>query len=315
MDWCELAWAAGFFDGEGWANAVAQKGRRTRQPQARVNQASPDGVPQVLLRLQAAVGGLGRIGGPQRQEKRIDLYRWEVSSRRDVERLLEMVAPWLGDVKQTQLAQTLGRQALRSMRPDQSQEWRAWAAGLYDGEGSLYLLDHRTHDGYRTAEMAVTQSSGVATPEVLQRFAHIVATGHINGPYQQKDANLDVYRWKTAARGDIEDVVTTLWPWLGVVKQAQTKAVLDVIRSQSELPRGRAEWGSHKTHCIHGHEYANARVRPYMSRGVGMEQRDSEQCLQCAREQARERREQKKRPAVEKDRRSLSEHWLRYLLK
>lgn len=205
-----------------------------------------------------------------------------------------MVAPWLGDVKQTQLAQALGRPVLRSMRPDHGREWRAWAAGLYDGEGSLYLLDHRTHDGYRTAEMAVTQSSGVTTPEVLKRFALIVATGHINGPYQQKHANHDVYRWKTAARVDIESVVTTLWPWLGGVKRAQATAVLDVIRSQLVLPRGRAEWGSHKTHCIRGHEYANTRVRPYVSRGVGITPRDNEQCLQCAREQARERREQKK---------------------
>lgn len=226
-----------------------------------------------------------------------------------------MVAPWLGEVKLTQLTQTLGRPALRSMVPDQRQEWKAWAAGLYDGEGSLYLLDHRTHDGYRTAEMAVTQSSGATTPEVLQRLVHIVATGHINGPYEQKDARLAIYRWKTAARGDIQDVVATLWPWLGGVKRAQAKAVLDVISSQAELPRGRAEWGSHKTHCIRGHEYANARVRPYVSRGVGIEPRDSGQCLQCAREQARARREQKERPAVDHDHRSLSEIQLRYLLK
>ena len=205
-----------------------------------------------------------------------------------------MLTPWLGQVKLAQFAQALGRAAVQPLVPDEGQEWKAWAAGLYDGEGSLYLLDHRSHDGYRTAEMAVTQSSGTITPEVLQRFARIVAAGHINGPYQQRDANLDVYRWKTAARGDIESVVASLWPWLGGVKRAQAKAVLDVIRSQSALPRGRAEWGSHKTFCIRGHEYANARVRPYVSRGVGIERRDSEQCLQCAREQARERREQKK---------------------
>src|SRR5207247_4911519 len=64
MDRFDLAWAAGFFDGEGWANAVAQEGRKTKQPQARINQADPNGVPEVLLRFQRAVGGLGRIGGP-----------------------------------------------------------------------------------------------------------------------------------------------------------------------------------------------------------------------------------------------------------
>lgn len=315
MDRCELAWAAGFFDGEGWANAVRQTGRRTRQPQARVNQADPNGVPRALLRFQAALGGLGRIGGPHRQEKRIDLYRWDVSSRSDVARLQELVAPWLGTVKLAQLATALDVTRPRSMAPEMIDEWFAWAAGLYDDEGSLYLLDHRSHEGYRIAEMAVTQSSAAGIPEVLRRFGQIVGTGHINGPYRQRDATLDVYRWKTAARADIEGVSATLGPWLGGVKQLQAKSVLDVIRSQADLPRGRAEWGSHKQFCINGHEYATNRIRPYVSRGAATERRDSEQCLRCAREQARARRDVSRGRPIDDDRRSLSERRRPYLLK
>jgi hypothetical protein len=50
MDRHELAWAAGFFDGEGWANAVAQAGRGTRQPHAQVNQSDREGIPAALER-------------------------------------------------------------------------------------------------------------------------------------------------------------------------------------------------------------------------------------------------------------------------
>jgi hypothetical protein len=81
-----------------------------------------------------------------------------------------------------------------------------------------------------------------------------------------------------------------LAPRLGSVKTLQARRALRVVVGQAVLPRGRPEWGSHKTHCIHGHEYASARVRPYVSRGVGTQRRENKQCLVCAREQARARR-------------------------
>jgi hypothetical protein len=315
MDRCELAWAAGFFDGEGWANAVGQTGRTTRQPHARVNQADADGVPVALLRFRAAVGDLGRIGGPHREKNRVDLYRWEVSSRKDVTRLHELLAPWLGQVKLGQFGQAMAQPTLRSLDPEKNDAWRAWAAGFFDGEGSVYLLDHRSHKGYRIVEMAISQGSEAGTPEVLRRFARITGAGHNNGPYRHKSANLEVHRFKVVVQEDVEDVLTTLWPWLGPVKRAQASAVLDVIRSQTKLPRGRPDWGSHKTHCMHGHEYATNRLRTYVARGVGIQRRENKQCLRCAREQARARRGEKERPAVDDDCRSLSEHERSYLLK
>jgi len=261
------------------------------------------------------VGGLGRIGGPFVKDGRKDLYRWEVSSRGDVELLHHFLLPWLGQIKLNALAQALGRQPAQSRVPTGSDEWRAWAAGFYDGEGSTYLLDHRTHEGYKTAEITVTQSSDEGIPEVLTRLSQICDTGHVNGPYPQEDGDMDVYRWKISSRNGVEHVVTHLWRWLGAVKRSQASAVLETLHAQPALPRGRPDWGNRKTHCINGHEYATARVRPYKSRGVGVPRRDSKQCLACAREQARAKREMKKRSAADDDRRSLSEARARYLLK
>jgi hypothetical protein len=294
MDRCELAWAAGFFDGEGWAAAARQGRGNKRRPQARVNQADPQGVPAALVRFQAALGGLGRIGGPRREEGRIDLYRWDISSRPDVERLRDLLAPWLGQVKLDQLADALDVPAARSRVLEDTDEWRAWAAGFYDGEGSVYPRPHRTHEGHFVAEMRITQGSSSEMPEALTRFAAITRRGRLYGPYKQKNANLDVYRWDLSNRDAIESTLQEMWPWLGPVKRAQATAVIDVLRSQAALPRGRSDWGSHKTHCIWGHVYAQTRIRPYVSRGVGIPPRDSHQCLQCVREQARARRKNKK---------------------
>ena len=314
MDSHELAWAAGFFDGEGWANAVAQAGRRTRQPHAQVNQSGDGGVPLVLGRFQAALGGLGRIGGPVRKPDRKDLYHWVVSSRGDVQLLLDLLKPWLGQVKLLQLASALGQAAPTAAVVQRTDIWRAWAAGLFDGEGCSALLRHRTHAGYKTGELSVTQSSLVGSPEVLRRFAAAVGAGYISGPYPQRNATMDVYRWKVAALSDLEHVIAEIWPWLGTVKRTQAQQTLDVLRSQTTLPRGNPAWGSRKTHCINGHEYASARMRPYVSRGKGEQRRDNQQCLVCLRDHARSQRE-KKKSAADDDRRSVSERATAYLLK
>jgi len=307
MDRHELAWAAGFFDGEGWA------GKSNRGVRAQINQAGPDRVPAALARFQAALGGLGRIGGPTREPKRKDMYRWVVSSRNDVELLLQLLKPWLGPVKLFQVARATGLAISSAAARTGDDEWRAWAAGLFDGEGCSALLRHRTHPGYKTGELSVTQSSLVGSPEVLRRFGIVVGAGYISGPYSQRNATMDVYRWKVAALADVESVIAQLWPWLGEVKRAQAQRMLDVLHAQPQLPRGNPEWGNRKTHCVNGHEYATARIRPFVGRGKNEERRDSKQCLACLRDYARMQRA--RRSAAGDDRRSISESVLGYLLK
>ncbi len=89
----------------------------------------------------------------------------------------------------------------------------------------------------------------------------------------------------------VRQVIHILLPWIGEVKRTQALSAIRIIDAQPTLPRGRAEWGSHKTYCVHGHEYATARLRPYASRGMGIERRPSKQCLVCVREQARAKRD------------------------
>src|SRR5712691_9004757 len=138
MDTHVLAWAAGFFDGEGWVN------KAERGVQARINQADPNGVPEVLLKFRRIVG-VGRIGGPEVEEGKQDLYRWEISSRAAVLRVAELIGPWLCQVKRAQFEHALRAPLAPIAWPGSSSEELAWAGGLFDGEGSTYLLKHRTH--------------------------------------------------------------------------------------------------------------------------------------------------------------------------
>ena len=233
---------------------------------ARINQAGVDGTPDTLLRFQRALGGVGTIGGPDRIPGRRDLYRWVVSSRRDVLTLYELIASWVGPVKLAQLAAAAQRSGSPA-RPDPSDDaWSAWAAGLYDGEGCSALLRHRTHEGYLIPELSVTQSSRVGSPAVLGRFIAVVHAGSISGPYTQRNATMDVYRWKAGARADVLRVIYQLWPFLSAAKRTQAQRLLDTLATQPELPRGNPAWGNNKTHCVNGHEYATSRIRPFVPR-------------------------------------------------
>jgi hypothetical protein len=126
-------------------------------------------------------------------------------------------------------------------------------------------------------------------PEPLARFLRVTSSGNVYGPYKQQGATEPIYRWRLQKLDDVRRLLHVLQPWLSSVKRRQAWAALATVDRQAALSRGRLDWGSHKTHCTHGHEYALGRMRPYVSRG-GIQRRDSKQCLVCAREQARARR-------------------------
>jgi hypothetical protein len=292
MERTELAWAAGFWDGEGSAYLTGADARTTKYPQARINQSSPAGVPEVLVRFQRVLG-FGRIQGPDLAEGREPLYRWVVSSRADVNATFDVLRAWLGDVKRAQFRDVLGVGArVSDGRSFTSRdEWVAWCAGLFDGEGSVCLLRHGSHVGYFVLEANITQSSWTGAPEVLERFRMTFNVGAIYGPYPGSEGHAPVYKWRAYRQGQIQALIAAMGPHLGGVKREQATAAIAVVASQPQLPRGNPAWGNRKRYCVNGHEYATARVRPYRQRREGgIQRRDSKQCLACSREQARERR-------------------------
>ena len=68
-----LAWAAGFFDGEGYVACVPRA--RGWRLVLRVDQAQPG----PLYRFQEAVGGLGRVNGPYRRSNPAHKPKWNYS--------------------------------------------------------------------------------------------------------------------------------------------------------------------------------------------------------------------------------------------
>lgn len=109
LDTHELAWAAGFFDGEGNIRAKFTKvaGRTYCYPGLSANQIDP----QVLERFRCAVGGLGKVTGPWDRARyapnRQSQWCYEVWSFERVQAVVAMLWKWLSPVKREQAKRAL----------------------------------------------------------------------------------------------------------------------------------------------------------------------------------------------------------------
>jgi hypothetical protein len=90
----ELAWAAGFFDGEG--HVRSKKDANGRRAEMQVAQKTRE----CLERLQKAIGGVGTIGGPY--HSRNPVYFWYLTKTPEVDRVLTILWPYLSGPKRTQ---------------------------------------------------------------------------------------------------------------------------------------------------------------------------------------------------------------------
>jgi hypothetical protein len=106
----ELAWAAGFFDGEGYIGAVhvnTQKGKYKGNWTLQLSISQCD--PYVLHRFREAVGGIGRITGPySRKLPKRGNDRWVYrTNASQVEQVMDQIKPYLSPVKLAQLEKAL----------------------------------------------------------------------------------------------------------------------------------------------------------------------------------------------------------------
>ena len=293
MESHDFAWAAGFFDGEGWAN------RSGRGVQARINQAGLDGVPEVLSKFQRIVGA-GRIQGPVVLEGKQPLYWWIATSRPDLKQIVDRIGPWLCPVKRAEFERTLRIALPPVVWPGSISEELAWAGGFFDGEGSTYLEKHRTHAGYFYPVLYVPQSAeiGVA-PELLRLKSAMNGLGNISGVRQDGPDGKPYRRWRVVTPLKVQAALHLLWPFIGEVKRAQAQRVMKTIHGQFDLPRGNPAFGvAGARFCLRGHDKWNARVRPFKGRGKNEQDplNHLRQCLACVREDAQARRNKKRGP-------------------
>ncbi len=99
----ELAWAAGFFDGEGSTFNLQAR----RYPKISISQNGPiERPPDVLVRFRQAVLEIGDLDGPIHDQGRIK-WHYFVDGHDLVQAVIALIWPWLGEVKRVQAVAAL----------------------------------------------------------------------------------------------------------------------------------------------------------------------------------------------------------------
>ena len=196
----------------------------------------PGKPPLVLLGFKAAVGGIGNITGPYRGY----LFYWKTTRIVAIETIATALWPFLGQEKRQQLALasnlvgkslSLDLEAPRSRAKDTE---RAWAAGFFDGEGTVGVGGGSFgRPVYRQPSMEIPQSSEHGVPDSLVHFQEVVGVGSITGPHLPRNpwARLPSYRWELGGHRKVEMVAGLLWPWLGSVKRSQIEWALSLVHA------------------------------------------------------------------------------------
>lgn len=276
LDPADLGWAAGFFDAEGSALLHADESRPGYlRLEVTVPQADRERVPMVLVRFQDAVGGLGRIVGPDAR----DLYRWIARGRLEALATVALLWDHLGEVKCGQANDAIkrflnqyesnpplargGRHAAlvfslveRSRREpvDTRQLDLAWAAGFLDGEGCFGLVRSKARvrgpRWYKVRASATQHGRANVVPQVLLRLQRALGgMGRI-----ERHSGVEAFKWVAEGDAHVESVIRTLAPFLGERKVAQAGVALDAFRAQLRL-KGDA------TRCLRGHVYNRAAMK------------------------------------------------------
>jgi len=154
----ELAWAAGFFDGEGSFGVYRAKPRTYRGEtksntylRMSVAQAGSDQPPELLLRFRNAVANLGQIR-PRRITHlgKKPMWIWQAERVNDIQAVVAMLWPWLGARNRERMKTGIKqyREALFKWQ-DRTHCHRGHA---YDDENTRWIIHDRDGKELRTRQ-------------------------------------------------------------------------------------------------------------------------------------------------------------------
>lgn len=149
----------------------------------------------------------------------------------------------------------------------------AWAAGLFEGEGTF------GNGNKKSLATSITSTD----KDVLEHFQKIVGLGNINGPLKTKKPHWKpCYTWSCGGGEKPQALAVMLWKWLGPRRRAQIHKALLIWRGTAPRSIGNT--------CKLGHPlvFVSSNGKRPMKRG----------CRSC--ENARQRRRYRKTHPVKR---------------
>jgi hypothetical protein len=125
----------------------------------------------------------------------------------------------------------------------------AWAAGLFEGEGSCYL----TQAGNRQPRVSLEMTD----EDAVRRFQRAIGKGNVRA-YSSAPPRKNRWQWSVQSKDDVLSVLGLLWPYLG---ERRLEAATEVIERAAKLNDGDG-------FCHRGHDLTDLR-HLYVHRKTG----------------------------------------------
>lgn len=117
----------------------------------------------------------------------------------------------------------------------------SWAAGLFEGEGSIYIDDSDAR--HRSGKTRIGMSLSSTDEDVIERFRQVVGCGRVYGPYHAKKGTKVYWAWHLRDADEIAQLFKLLGPELGVRRRQTFREVLaaktEADRTYRPKPIGR----------------------------------------------------------------------------
>lgn len=96
----------------------------------------------------------------------------------------------------------------------------AWAAGLFEGEGSI-------GGGLIGTKAAARLFLCTTDKDVLERFREVVGLGVIeSGPRKSSLGKKPIWLWRVSSFQHTQAIIAAFWPWLGSRRRGRAQEVL-----------------------------------------------------------------------------------------
>lgn len=104
----DIAWAAGFYDGEGTAGCYPNKDKISGRTYHKITMSVSQCDTGVLVKFLSAVN-VGNIYGPfhTKNPKRSNLWQWRVTNLEDIQQAYDLLEPYIGTIKKAQLLKAM----------------------------------------------------------------------------------------------------------------------------------------------------------------------------------------------------------------
>lgn len=99
----------------------------------------------------------------------------------------------------------------------------AWAAGIFEGEGSFYLRSRNDRNNkYARAQVQMTDL------DIMKRFYEIVGIGNLSGELRKNNPNRKPYwSWSVSGYDNVEQIYKLFKPYLGERRTNMAEYVLE----------------------------------------------------------------------------------------